>query len=403
MIEFNSYPRSQIAVKVSSRVETLIKKGHPWVFEDSIVKQNKAGKAGDRCVLFDQRRNKVFAIGLYDPDSPIRIKIIANKGPQQIDVEFFESRISAALSIRKPLLATQTNSYRLIHGENDGLPGFVADVYAHVLVVKLYSAIWYPYLETLIDILIRVSQCQTVVLRLSRKLQKNDNLGLSDGQVIYGELQNDVVQFWEHGVRFSADVLRGHKTGYFLDHRHNRQKVGKKSLGKTVLDVFAYAGGFTVHALAGGATKVTSLDISTQALKMAQENARLNSFKGLHKVVADDAFKALNRKIGERKTFDLVVIDPPSFAKSKREIEQAKRKYSQLASLGIQLTNKGGTLVLASCSTRVDAESFLATHADAALLSNKKIERVKTTFHDIDHPIGFQEGAYLKCAYYKVS
>lgn len=403
MTGFTSCSPSQIAIKVSLKAERLIKKGHPWIFEDSIIKLNKQGKPGDLCVLFDQRRNKIFAIGLYDPDSPIRIKIIANSGPQKIDAEFFANKITNAFSLRKPLLATQTNSYRLIHGENDGLPGFVADIYANVLVVKLYSAIWFPYLETLIRILISVSHCQTVVLRLSRKLQKESQLGLADGQVLYGKLENEIVHFWEHGVHFSADVVRGHKTGYFLDHRHNRKKVGNKSYGKTVLDVFAYAGGFTVHALAGGATKVTSLDISAHALKMAQQNAKLNDFKGLHKIVEDDAFRALNRKISEKRAFDMVVIDPPSFVKSKKEVEQAKKKYAQLASLGIQLTHKGGTLVLASCSTRVDAESFFATHEDAALVSNKRIERFKTTFHDIDHPIGFQEGAYLKCAYYKVS
>lgn len=403
MTGFTSYVPDRLAVKVFSKVEGLIKKGHPWVFEDSIIKLNKPGKAGDLCVLFDKSRNKAFAIGLYDPDSPIRIKIIANNGPQDINADFFANKITNAFSIRKPLLQTQTNGYRLIHGENDGLPGFVADVYAGVLVIKLYTAIWFPYLKALISILVRVSECNAVVLRLSRKLQKDNSLGVSDGQVIYGVLESEIVQFWEHGVRFSADVIRGHKTGYFLDHRHNRQKIGKKSFGKTVLDVFAYAGGFSVHALVGGATEVTSLDISAQALRVAQENAHLNTFHGLHKVVADDAFSTLNRKISEKKTFDVVMIDPPAFAKSKKEINQAKRKYAQLASLGIQLTNKGGTLVLASCSTRIDAESFFATHEDAALVSNKSIERFKTTFHDIDHPIGFQEGAYLKCGYYRVS
>lgn len=403
MTGFTSYVPARIAVKVSAKVEGLIKKGHPWVFEDSIIKLNRVGKAGDLCVLFDKRRNKAFAVGLYDPDSPIRIKIIANNRPQEINVNFFENKFAKAYNIRKPLLATQTNSYRLIHGENDGLPGFVADVYAGVLVVKLYTAIWFPYLETLIPILVRVSGCKTVVLRLSRNLQKDNSVGVTDGQVIYGVLESETVHFWEHGVRFSADVIRGHKTGYFLDHRHNRQKVGKKSSGKTILDVFAYAGGFSVHALVGGAAKVTSLDVSAQALNMAQQNARLNDFKGLHKVVIDDAFRALNRKISERKTFDMVVIDPPSFAKSKKEIAHAIRKYAQLASLGIQLTNKGGMLVLASCSTRVDAESFFATHKEAASQSGKKIEQLETTFHDVDHPIHFKEGAYLKCGYYRVS
>lgn len=402
MIGFASYNPSKIAVKVSSKAEIIIKKGHPWVFEDSIVKMNKPGKAGDLCILFDQKHNKVFAIGLYDPDSPIRIKIIANKGSQKIDPDFFGSKINKAFSIRRPLLETQTNSYRLVHGENDGLPGFVADVYADVLVVKLYTKIWYPYLKILLDALINTLQCKAIVLRLSRKLQKDSDAGFSDGQIVFGVLDNEVVDFVEHGVHFSADVIRGHKTGYFLDHRHNRKEVGKRSSNKTVLDVFAYAGGFSVHALVGGATKVTSLDISTQALAMAERNAQLNAFTGNHQIVADDAFKALNRKIGEKKTFDIVVIDPPSFAKSKKEIEQAKRKYFQLATLGIQLTNKGGTLVLASCSTRVDAESFFAIHDEAISQSNKKAKRLKITMHDIDHPIGFEEGAYLKCAYYEM-
>src|SRR5690606_21539908 len=183
-----------------------------------------------------------------------------------------------------------TNSYRLVFGENDGFPGFITDVYAEVMVVKLYSAIWFPYLQDILELLIEVSGCKTVVLRLSRNLQAQNYFDLKDGMVLYGTLKNEEVVFVEHGVLFTANVIKGHKTGYFLDHRENRRRVGELAKNKTVLDVFSYAGGFSVHALAGGAEGVTSVDISKQALELATSNAALNGFVDNHYTLAGDAF-----------------------------------------------------------------------------------------------------------------
>lgn len=393
-----------IAIKVRPKIERIIRKGHPWLFDEGITKQNKAGKAGDIAIIFDNKKNKFLAIGLYDPDSPIRVKILQANDPAKINSEWFQSKIQAAFEKRKPLLETKTNSYRLIHGENDGMPSFIADVYANVLVIKLYSLIWLPYLKDILPQLLAVSKCQTLVLRLSRNVQQKteDLKGLSDGQVIFGTLKNEVVVFKEHGVLFSANVIHGHKTGYFLDHRHNRKKVGELAKNKTVLDVFSYAGGFSVHALFGGAKSVISLDISAQALKIAQENVALNNLQANHQIIAGDAFKEMQTLFENRRQFNIVVVDPPSFAKRDSETEKALHSYAQLTKLAISLVSKNGILVMASCSSRVSAEAFFEVVIGQLKQSKRAFQELERTYHDIDHPVSFEEGKYLKCGYFSM-
>ena len=167
------------------------------------------------------------------------------------------------------------------------------------------------------------------------------------------------------------------------------------------MDVFSYAGGFSVHALYNGAKEVTSLDISKQALEIAVKNGNLNNYQGTHKTIAGDAFLEMEKLINNGKTFDVVVIDPPSFAKQASEISLAKKKYAQLATLGAKLTAKRGLLVLASCSSRVVSQSFFDINLETINNVGRTYKTVLTTEHDIDHPITFPEGAYLKCAYYR--
>jgi 23S rRNA (cytosine1962-C5)-methyltransferase len=187
-----------------------------------------------------------------------------------------------------------------------------------------------------------------------------------------------------------------------LDHRENRRRVGQLSKNKKVLDVFSYAGGFSVHALANGAKEVTSVDISKQALEVALENGKLNPHKGKHLTICGDAFVVLQELISEGKQFDVVIIDPPSFAKSKKEIRIAIKKYAQLARLGVDVTAKGGILVLASCSSRVLAEDFYSINNEALQSQKRRFEILLKTQHDTDHPVSFPEGAYLKTGYYKL-
>ncbi|MEP3837749.1 MAG: class I SAM-dependent rRNA methyltransferase [Algibacter sp.] len=398
----SKYTPKRLAVKLNSKGEQFVVQGHPWVFSNNIIKINDDAKSGDLAIVFSKNKNRVVGLGLYDANSPIRIKMLHSSYEKaEINGEFFKNKITTAYNKRQGLLRTNTNSYRLLFGENDGFPGLIADVYASVLVVKIYSEIWLPYLESIIPSLQQMAQAETVVVRLSRSLEQSKAHKLGNGDVVYGVLENEVVEFVEHGVNFSANVIKGHKTGYFLDHRANRKQVGEWCKGKTVLDVFSYAGGFSVHALYNGAKEVTSLDISKQALEIALENGKLNTYSGKHKTIAGDAFAELKQLIKNKVTFDVVVIDPPSFAKQASEIDLAKKKYAQLAELGEQLTAKNGLLVLASCSSRVLADQFFEINHKTLSARKRSYNVVLKTGHDTDHPIGFPEGAYLKCGYYR--
>lgn len=402
MENFETSEPTVIAVKLHAAAEAAVKKKeHPWVFSDSVAKAPE-GKAGDICVIFGSKSNKVIGVGLWDPDSQIRVKMLHYGGPAKLDASFFRDKIQRAFQLRRALIKGGTNSYRLLFGENDGFPGLIADVYHDVLVVKLYSRIWLPFLVVIVQELIAICNCKTGVLRLSRSLENLTTF--KDGEVIYGTLENEEVEFQEDNISFITNVIKGHKTGYFLDHRHNRIKAGKYSKGKTVLDVFSYTGGFTVHALAGGAREVTSVDISRKALEYAQKNIEHNQLqhRGRHYMLAGDAFAILQDLIAAKKVYDVVIIDPPSFAKSQDQVNVALKKYYQLAKMGTKLTAPNGLLVLASCSSRVKADAFFKASESAIKGTGRKYDILEKTEHDVDHPVTFPEGAYLKCGYYRL-
>lgn len=398
--QFPQIPTERIAVKVRSKAERHIKEGHPWIFEDSIEKESKPPKTGDLAIIFDRRRNQFLACGLYDLDSPIRIKVLQFRKGRKIDQGWFDEHLAIAFEKRQQLLSTSTNSYRLLYGENDGFPGVICDVYGGNVVIKLYSAAWFPYLELLLEALKKTIAIHAVVLRLSRNTEASKSRhGFENGSVIFGDLENEEVVFEEHGLKFSANLIHGHKTGYFLDHRHNRKQVGTWSKGKDVLDVFAYAGGFSVHALCGGAKRVVSLDISAQALEMAKKNAALNGSFPQHELLVGDAFEQMEALQKEGSTFDLVVVDPPSFAKKASEVPGAIQAYRRLLRLSIPLVRKNGVLVFASCSSRVRSEDFFEMIEEILRNEGVIFRCLKKTEHDVDHPIKIPEGAYLKCLY----
>jgi len=394
----------RLAVKLKSKAEAYLRHGHPWIFESSILKVNKEGNAGDVAIIFDQKKNKYLGLGLFDPYSPIRIKMLAHSIKENIDRDFFLRKIKEACEIRLPLIETNTNAYRLIFGENDFLPGLIVDVYADVVVVKLYSAIWIPYLHFILDGIKENIPTSAIVLRFSRLLQKPNvpTFGLEDGQVIFGELENPEIEFLEYGVKFLANVIKGHKTGYFLDHRLNRHKVGQMSEGKSVLDVFSYAGGFSTHAIVGGASEVVSIDISKHALALAKINVGLNKENAPHEIFVTDAFDGMQKLIDDGRKFDIVVVDPPSFAKMSADIPAAKKSYIRLAQLAILLVNRGGMCVMASCSSRISRDEFYELVEKGFDSQDRAYRLVEKTFHDIDHPISFPEGSYLKTGYYGI-
>lgn len=400
----------RIALRVSPAAERAIRGGHPWLFESGIRQQSHDGRSGDLAVIFDRKR-RFLAIGLFSPASPIRVRILAQGEPTTIDAAWFEGKLETAVAQRQPLLQTNTTGFRLIHGENDGLPGLIIDRYGDTCVLKLYTTAWVQHLPVLLQSLKQTTQPKRVVLRLSRFVQNQGDalFGLADGQLLLGKrlplkhLKNGV-HFLENGLIFEADVVQGQKTGFFLDQRDNRARVEKLAAGKRVLNVFAYTGGFSLYAARGGATEVVSLDISQPALANAMRNFKLNQAHDAvaaaeHELLVGDAFLAMKQLAASRRRFEMVIIDPPAFAKRKEEVERAMSAYGRLVRLGLKLLTPGGTLVMASCSSRVSADQFFALVHKTALGVGRPLQEIERTGHALDHPIGFAEGAYLKCLF----
>lgn len=392
-----------IAIKLTKAGERAVKQRHPWVFEQSIEKgPDRRALAGSLCVLFDQRTNKPFAFGLWDPEEIIRIKIIFNGGRLQLNTDFWKSQLKEAHSKREPLIKNSITGYRGIHGENDGFPGLVLDVYAKVGVIKIYSEIWKPYLEVLMEEIKKQFGLKSIVIRFSRKITQNNTFSYQEGHVFGKELSTEKVAFSEYGVQFYAYTKSGHKTGFFLDQRPNRLWVQQNAKGKKVLDVFSYVGGFGIHALKGNAESLTSIDISSQAMKVAAENIALNELdRSKWTPMVADAFEALEDLIEQKEQFDIVVIDPPSFAKQASEVSYALKQYEKLASLGKDLVAHNGTLILGSCSSRISLENFEDVHHNAYITQANGWRYLHTTLHDVDHPTTFPESDYLKTIFYQ--
>lgn len=402
----------RIALRISAAAERALRQGHPWVFDQSITEQSHPGAPGDLAVIFDDKR-RFLAVGLYDPTAAIRVRILQSRTPAAIDVGWFLKKLVSANLLRKPLTdetGRVTDGYRLVNGENDGLPGLVVDRYADTLVLKLYTPAWVPHLKTFCAALALTNPAGQIILRLSRSLEKQGEFlyGLADGATLAGILPEGVILFQENGLTFECDPLHGQKTGFFLDQRENRAHVEGLSLGKTVLNVFAYTGGFSVYAARGGALEVTSVDQSAPALQAAISNFGHNLHianvkAAIHETIAEDAFDVLAQMAMQKRLFDVVILDPPMFAQSQGQIAAGLAAYSKLTKLGLGVLRSGGKLVQASCSSRISAETFFEGITQAAGESRRRLSQVEHSGHSIDHPIGFNEGAYLKCLFATVS
>ena len=397
-----------ISVRVKGAAERAVRQGHPWVFEDSIVRQSHLGNGGDLAVIYDRADNNFLAVGLYDPLSPIRIKVLQSLQPMRINQGFFADKLRAAQAKRQPLISTETTGFRLVYGESDGFPALIIDRYGNTLVLKLYTTAWIPHLKTLIQALQETVIFDDLVLRLSRALQ-SDRLnvarlfGLRDGQRLIGDQASGQVEFVENGLLFQADVVKGHKTGFFFDQRDNRSKVRELAKGRRVLDVFSYSGGFAVYALAGGARSVTALDASEPALETLKLNVESNGF-GLDKVdvMAADAFEGMRGLIASKRKFNLVIVDPPAFANSRASMRNAVLAYRRLAEMALRLLANDGVLMMASCSSRISADMFYQLVTRSASVAGYELAVLETTSHALDHPIGFAEAEYLKAVFVKL-
>lgn len=385
-------------LRLRPAAERQIRKGHPWVFSDSVASENRPGKLGELAVIYD-KGDRFLAVGLYDPGSPLRVRIIHRGAPVTIDLEWWKSRLQAALARRPDFAREQTNGYRCINGESDGWPALVLDRYGSTYTLKLYSAIWLPKLAEVVGLFVDELKPERLVLRLSRNIQQNAEkiFERRDGQVLSGTRIDGPVIFKENGLQFEADVARGQKTGFFLDQRENRQKVERLARGRTVLNAFSFSGGFSVYAARGGAVSVVDLDISKHALESARRNFALNvsateAPARAHELVQADAFEWLTNA-RERK-FGLAILDPPSLAKRASDRPQAMAAYRKLIGAGMARLERGGILVAASCSAHVSEDEFFELARSVA--KGTKFEELFTTGHPVDHPASFAEASYLK-------
>lgn len=389
-----------VKIKVSKTLQKKILNGYPWVRFYQLQNRSVSGRPGDLGVVYDAA-NRFLAIGLFDPYSDIRLRVLQTRKPVMIDRDFFLERLHAAAARRERLAAQETTGYRLVNGENDALPGLVVDRYAETLIVKVYTSAWLPYLPILIALLEEVFAAERIVLRLSRHVQKVDAGGYQDGQVLMGPELHGPVRFQENGLWFEADVLAGQKTGFFLDQRDNRREVRNLSRDKTVLNVFSYTGGFSVYALAGNCRSVTELEISRPALEAGRRNVVLNFGDGIleserFRQIQGDAFETLDRLYEEGRTFDLVVLDPPAFAQSKKDKPNALKAYRRLVQFGARVTAGNGTLFAASCSAPVGAGEFYRAVELGLGAAGRQALSTRKTGQALDHPVTFAEGAYLK-------
>ena len=379
-------PAPTLRLRLRPTAESIVRGGHPWVFADSIKEQNREGAAGELAVMFD-RNDQFLAVGLYDPDSPIRVRILHAGKPTRIDSAFWKKRFEHALAQRK--FDANTTGYRCLHGENDGFPGLVLDRYGDTFAVKIYTAAWIDRIDEMVPLIQALPECKRVVLRLSRNLR-------DEPRVLFGPEITAPIEFLENGLRFEADVLRGQKTGFFLDQRENRQIVESLSAGRDVLNAFSFSGGFSLYARRGGAQTVSDLDISAHALASARRNFSLNNLEdSRHQTIQADTFEWLAQKPSRQ--FGLIILDPPSLAKRASEKEGAVRAYRTLAENALPWLAKNGILVSASCSAHVTPDEFFGAVTDFA--RPHQLRELRRTENPADHPATFPEAHYLKCIY----
>lgn len=403
-VDLESLPRPderRLAVRVTRDALRQIRGGHPWVYRESITSVSDEGRAGDLAVVFDDRR-RFAAIGLWDPTSPISLRVLHHGRPTPIDAEFWSARLAEAVSVRAPLASsTETTAYRVVHGENDGLPGLILDRYEDHAVLKLYTSAWMPHLAAIVPAIEDQLGSRSLIVRFGRSLTEAGRAGIAEGSALIGSAPSEPLVFRENGLDFEADLVLGHKTGHFLDQRENRQRVRELADGARVLDVFSCTGGFSVHAAAGGATEVVSVDVSGPALATAERNMAHNRHLAevascRYRTVPGDAFDELASLDARGERFDLVVVDPPSFAGRAAAVDSAIAAYRRLAALAVGVVKPGGVLVQSSCSSRVTAERFHTTVRGAVQGAGRRLDEIERTGHPLDHPVGFAQGAYLK-------
>ena len=379
--------------------ERSVLRRHPWLFEGSIAHLDGRARSGDT-VDIESADGRALGRGAFSPHSQIRARMWSFDCDESIDDAFFKRRVAGAVARRQslPQLAGQ-QGLRLIHAESDGLPGIIADQYGDTVVVQLTSAGADKWRNAIVGALLKATGCTRIYERSDSDVRKLEGLEPTTGW-LHGEAPEQLLSIKENGVCLGIDIAGGHKTGFYLDQRDNRQLLGQLSGGKTVLNCFCYTGGFSLQALAGGATEVLSIDSSGPALLQAQANLALNPQLPAERAAWLDAdvFQTLRDFKRDGRQFDVIVLDPPKFAPSAAHAERASRAYKDVNLHGFKLLKPGGLLMTYSCSGGIGLELFQKIVTGAALDAGRSARIVERLAGAADHPVAlnFPEGEYLK-------
>lgn len=384
--------------------EESLQSGHLWIFSGALQQPPHWIEPGG-LVDVKSSTGKFVARGYYNPQTDIAIRILTHDTEEAIDREFLRRRIQSAVELRQIFDADRTNTYRLIHSEGDRLPGLVVDRYADILVAQIHTAGMERLRPLLIDALMEETGATGMLFRNESQSRHREGLELEEPVVAAGTIP-DHIAVRENGVQFIVDPWHGQKTGFFLDQRDKREALRKYARNKRVLNCFSYTGGFSVYAALGGqTTTVTSVDISSPAINVARDHFALNGLDPeAHAFLVADVFNYLEEARQRGELFDVVVLDPPAFAKTQAARSQALKAYRRLNMLGIQVLRPGGILLTCSCSGVVGMDDLLGTLSQVASQLRRPVQLLESYTHGVDHPLNLvmPETAYLKAVFCRV-
>ncbi len=382
-------------IQLKRHKEESLKRFHPWIFSGAIEHLPENIQNGD-IVQVITHDGDFIAKGHYQIGS-IAVRVLTFEN-EEINESFWEKRINAAYLVRQAIgLANHSNNdtYRLVHGEGDNLPGLVIDCYGPTAVMQAHSVGMHLNRHEIAKALVKVlgDKIRNIFYKSETTLPLKAQLGQENGFIFGGDVQDIAI---ENGLKFHIDWLRGQKTGFFIDQRENRHLLEKYALNRSVLNMFCYTGGFSVYAMKGGASLVHSVDSSAKAIELTQQNVELN-FSGdkRHQAFCDDAFKYLD---ANHDKYDLIILDPPAFAKHRGALRNALKGYTRLNVKGLEHIRKGGILFTFSCSQVVTKEQFRQAVFTAAALTGRNVRILHQLHQPADHPINIYhpEGEYLK-------
>lgn len=369
--------------------EKSVLRNHPWIFSGAVYGVSEELEDGQMVQVTDFTGTPL-ATGFYSDKGSIAVRVLAF-GNEVYDDSFWQNRLKAAWELRTKLFSFEdTNAFRLIHGEGDGIPGLIIDYYNKTFVIQAHSTGIYLKVREIADALQAAfpEYCETVYCKSAQTLPKTG----TDFHLI-GSANETIAK--ENNIQFHVNWVEGQKTGFFLDQRENRDLLKRYSAGKKVLNTFCYTGGFSIYAMSAGAQLVTSVDISEKAVKLADENMQLNFPGSNHQAVADDVFNFLKEN---KNLYDVIVLDPPAFAKNIKSKHTATQAYKRLNIAGLKTITKGGFLFTFSCSQVIDDVLFYNTVSAAAIESGRKVRVLHKLSQGPDHPVNMfhPEGSYLK-------